>query len=86
MCMPRHRHPSILRACRLTVSAIECLTEETKSLNNGTTWQDLYTDEIREIISRSTVDSQLLKIEEIQEGDNDKMDFEQVFEVFQIIF
>ncbi|CCD65006.1 Spindle defective protein 3 [Caenorhabditis elegans] len=86
MCMPRHRHPSILRACRLTVSAIECLTEETKSLNNGTTWQDLYTDEIREIISRSTVDSQLLKIEEIQEGDNDKMDFEQVFETLISIF
>ncbi|CAL2040123.1 unnamed protein product [Caenorhabditis brenneri] len=86
MRIPRHRHPLILRACRLTVSAIECLVEKTKLLNDGSTWQDLYTDAIREITMRSSENSEVLKIEEIGDENEDEMDFEAVFEALISVF
>uniref|UniRef100_A0A8R1DTI9 Transmembrane protein n=1 Tax=Caenorhabditis japonica TaxID=281687 RepID=A0A8R1DTI9_CAEJA len=53
MRLPPSRNPLICRACRSTVSAMECLVEETQRLNATSTWIDLYTDEMAAITSRS---------------------------------
>lgn len=86
MRIPRHRHPLILRACRITVFLIECLVEKTKMLNKDeSTWKDLYSEEIREITMRSSGNPEILKIEEIEESEGE-IDFEAVFETLIAVF
>ncbi|PIC33741.1 hypothetical protein B9Z55_013615 [Caenorhabditis nigoni] len=85
MRIPRSRHPLILRSCRIAVSLIECLVEKTIPLNSGSTWQDLYTDEIHEVVRRSLENPEILRIEEI-EGEEEDVDFEAIFETLIAVF
>ncbi|KAF1757291.1 hypothetical protein GCK72_013746 [Caenorhabditis remanei] len=84
MRMPLLRHPLVLRSCRIAVSIIDCLVENTKILNGGSTWQDLYTDEIQKITKRSLENPEILRIEEIEE--DTEIDFEAVFEALITVF
>uniref|UniRef100_A0A1I7UNN7 Uncharacterized protein n=1 Tax=Caenorhabditis tropicalis TaxID=1561998 RepID=A0A1I7UNN7_9PELO len=84
MRIPRHRNPLVLRSCRTTVSAIELLIQSTEILNNGSTWKDLYSEEIQEITMRSSKNPNLLRIEECEETDD--MDFDAVFEALIAVF
>ncbi|CAP25869.2 Protein CBG05380 [Caenorhabditis briggsae] len=84
MRIPRSRHPLILRSCRIAVSLIECLVEKTIPLNSGSTWQDLYTDEINEIVKRSSEHPEILRIEETEREED--VDFEAIFEILIAVF